>query len=216
MAVFLRVAELVSAAVLVLGLSAIIYFQRHRMPELLRTINRWIHTVMLFLAEIALASMVLIVIMTVILRFFFRTGIGWAEEVPRLMVGYFAFFACAMGVRDHTHISMDVFYNLAPKGGKIRAFMDFFVNVCILLCGAFLLYYGGDRIMRMMRLSGVLPMTGWPNWVRYAAAPIVGFTIIFDSILYLTRVLKRNDLLFSEPDVDYMSQVTHEKKGGKK
>ncbi len=186
------------------------------MAKALRDINRWIHNVILFLAEIALGAMVLIVILTVILRFFFNTGIAWAEEVPRLLVGFFAFFACAMGVRDHTHISMDIVYNLAPKGGKLRAFMDFFANVCVLACGAFLLYYGGARILLMMARSGFLPITRLPNWVRYAAAPIVGFTILFDTMLYLTRVLKPGDLLFSEPEVDYAAQVTHEeRKGGK-
>ncbi len=186
------------------------------MVKVIRDINRWMHYTILLLAEIALVAMVLIVTLSVILRFFFNTGIAWAEEVPRLMVGFFAFFALAMGVRDKSHISMDFFYNLAPKGGKLRAFMDFLANVCVLLCGAFLLYYGGSRILLMMTRSGVLPITQWPNWVRYAAAPVVGFTVIFDSILYLTKVLKPNDLLFSEPEVDYMSQVIHDKKGGGK
>lgn len=187
------------------------------MAKVLRDINRWMHNVILLLAEIALGAMVIIVIMTVILRYFFNTGIAWAEEVPRLLVGYFAFFACAMGVRDHTHITMNVFYNLAPKGGKVRACIDFFANVAILTCGLFMLYYGGARILLMMSRSGALPITRWPNWVQYAAVPVVGFTILFDSLLFLTRVLKPNDLLFSEPEVDYASQVIREKKkGGKK
>lgn len=186
-------------------------------PSALHGINKWMHRVILFIAEICLAAMVIIVIITVILRYFFNTGIAWAEEVPRLLVGYFAFFACAMGVRDHTHITMNVFYNLAPKGGKIRACIDFFANVAVLACGLFMLYYGGARILLMMSRSGALPITRWPNWVQYAAVPVVGFTILFDSILFLIRVIKPNDLLFSEPEVDYAAQVIREKKkGGKK
>ena len=186
------------------------------MAKVLRDINRWIHHVILLLAEIALGAMVIIVIMTVILRYFFNTGIAWAEEVPRLLVGYFAFFACAMGVRDHTHITMNVFYNLAPKGGKLRACIDFFANTAVAACGLFMLYYGGARILLMMSRSGALPITRWPNWVQYAAVPVVGFTILIDSILFLTGVLKPNDLLFSEPEVDYAAQVIREKKKGGK
>jgi hypothetical protein len=53
--------------------------------------------------------------------------------------------------------------------------------------------------------------------VQYAAVPVVGFTILVDSLLFLTGVIKPNDLLFSEPDVDYAAQVIREKKkGGKK
>jgi TRAP-type C4-dicarboxylate transport system permease small subunit len=186
-------------------------------PSALYGINKWMHRVILFFAEICLAAMVIIVIVTVILRYFFNTGIAWAEEVPRLLVGYFAFFACAMGVRDHTHITMNVFYNLAPKGGKVRACIDFFADFAVLICGLFMLYYGGARILLMMARSGALPITRWPNWVQYAAVPVVGFTILVDSLLFLTGVIKPNDLLFSEPDVDYAAQVIREKKkGGKK
>ena len=184
----------------------------HGLPAALRLINRYIHTFVLFLSEIALGAMVLIVILAVTLRQF-KSGLAWAEEVPRLMVGYFAFFACAMGVRDKKHITMDVFYNFASKNGWVRKAMDFFANLCVMACGAFMLLSGSERITQMMRLSGKLPITQLPNWVRYIAVPVVGFIIVFDSLLYLLRVLRPNDLLFSEPEVDYASQVIREKKG---
>ncbi len=185
------------------------------LPAVLRLINRYVHTFVLFLSEIALGAMVLIVILAVTLRQF-NSGLAWAEEVPRLMVGYFAFFACAMGVRDKKHITMDVFYNMASKGGWVRKGMDFFANLCVMACGAFMLLSGSERITQMMRLSGKMPITQLPNWVRYIAVPVVGLIIVFDSILYLLRILRPNDLLFSEPEVDYASQVIHEKKGEEK
>ncbi len=183
------------------------------MANILRIINRWVHTLMLLLAELALGVMVILVVYTVVLRYFFHTGLAWAEEIIPLLVGYFAFFATAMGVRDRMHISMDIFYGLAPKGGKIRAFMDIFSNVCVMLSGAFMLYYGGERIVRLMAFSGYLSVTGLPNWVQYAAVPVVGFIIVFDSLLFLFKVIKPGDRLFSEPDVDYASQVIRKKKG---
>lgn len=184
------------------------------MVKALRSINRWMNYTILILAEISLAAMAIIVIMTVILRYFFNTGIAWAEEVPRLLVGYFAFFACAMGVRDRDHIGMDFIYNMFPKNGKARAVIDFFADFCVLLCGAFMFYHGGLRVLKMMSLPGVLPITQLPNWVRYAAVPIAGFVIIFDSILFLTRVIKPGDRLFAEPEEDYEAQYYEKRKGG--
>ena len=166
----------------------------------------------LFLSELALGAMVLIVILAVTLRQF-NSGLAWAEEVPRLLVGYFAFFACAMGVRDKKHITMDVVYNLFPKSGWIQKSIDFFANLCVMACGAFMLVSGSERITQMMRLSGKLPILQLPNWVRYVAIPIVGFIIVFDSLLYMAKVLRPKDLLFSEPEVDYVAQVKHDKKG---
>lgn len=182
----------------------------------LHSINRWMNYVMLFFSEIALAAMALIVILTVVLRYFFHTGLAWAEEVPRLLVGYFAFFACAMGVRDRDHMSMDFFYELFPKNGWIRAVIDLFADLCVLACGFFMFYSGGQRVLKMMNLSGCLPITQWPNWVRYAAVPVAGFIIVFDCILFLTKVIKPGDTLFTEPEEEQaMPLMEGQKEAGK-
>ena len=172
------------------------------MVKVLRTVNRWAHTFFLLIGEISLAVMVVIVAMTVVLRYVFNTGIPWAEEVPRLLVTLFTFLACAMGVRDKTHMSVSVIYNRLRKNGFGRKFLDGFADVCVLLCGLFMLYYGGLRCIKMMGLSGALPMTGLRTWWQFLPIPLAGFLVTFDSILYLTGVLKPGDTLFSEPDKD--------------
>lgn len=199
----------------ILGFLVLLAVGAVAIPSALYAVNKRMHGVILFLAEVFLAGMVIIVILTVILRYFFNTGIAWAEEVPRLLVGYFAFLACAMGVRDRTHMSMDLVYEAFPRNGKVRVVIDVFADLCVLACGLFMLYYGGLRILKMMPLPGVMPITRLPNWVRYAAVPVVGFAMLFDSVLFLTRVVKPGDLLFSEPEADYESQCIHETKGDK-
>lgn len=161
---------------------------------------------MLLTADIALLSMVVIVSLTVLLRYAFNTGIGWAEEVPRLLVTLFAFLAMAMGVRDHIHIGVNLVYNMFPKEGKIRRFMIWFADFIVFLCGAFMLYYGGKRCLQMMNLPGKLPMTGLKTWVQYLPIPMAGFVIAFDSILFMTGVLSRDELCYSEPEVDYAEE----------
>ena len=90
-----------------------------------------------------------------------------------------------------------------PKGGKMRKFMDILPDIATLACGIFLLVYGGSYVARLFNLPGTLPMTGLPTWVQYISAPFCGFIMAFDSILFLTRILKPEDLLYSEPEVDY-------------
>lgn len=167
---------------------------------------------MLWVADIALVSMVVIVSLAVTLRYVFNTGIGWAEEVPRLLVTLFAFLAMAMGVRDHVHIGVDIVYNLFPKDGLMRRFMVFFADFIVLLCGLFMLYYGWTRCMQMMKLPGRLPMTNLNTWWQYLPIPLAGFVISFDSILFLTGVLRRSDLLYSEPEVDYVEEYENQQK----
>lgn len=186
------------------------------MVKILTGIDRAIHKVLLLVANISLVAMVLILSYTVLLRYVFNTGVAWAEEVPRLLVTVFVFLACAMGVRDHVHISVSVIYNLFKKNGKMQKALIIFGDLVVLACGAFMLYYGGQRVLRMMGLPGVMPMTGLPNWVQYVTVPIAGFVIVYDSLLFLFGIIKPDDLMHSEPEVDYTGQVERERKQQKK
>ena len=58
--------------------------------QLLVKIDRILHNVMLFFSQLALIAMIIIVTMTVVMRYCFNTGISWAEEVPRLLILVFA------------------------------------------------------------------------------------------------------------------------------
>lgn len=184
------------------------------MIKVLQTINKYVHTFFLLVAEISLAAMVIIVSMTVVMRYCFNTGIGWAEEVPLLLVSLFAFLACAMGVRDHTHMAVTVIYNRFAKDSKARRALDILTDVCILLCGLFMLYYGAQRCIKLSKLPGTLPMTGLRTWWQFVPIPLAGFLMSFDSILFLTGVLKPHETLFAEQDIDYSEQIIHMDKDG--
>ena len=149
--------------------------------------------------------MLITVFMNVVLRYCFNSGITWAEEVPRLLVTLFTFLACAIGCRDHMHISVGIVYNRFKEGGKVRKVLDVLSDIAVLLCGIALFYYG---IMYIVRLRpGTLPMTGWPTWLQYIPAPIAGFLITFDQILFLLHIVDPKDLLYSEAEVDYAKLV---------
>ena len=182
------------------------------MAETLRSIDRVIHKVLLVIAQVSLIAMVLILTYTVVLRYVFNTGVAWAEEVPRLLVTVFVFLACAMGVRDHLHICVNVIYNRFRKDGKMRRALEVLGDVAVLACGLFMFISGGQRVIRMMSLSGVQPMTGLPNWVQYISVPIAGFIMVYDSILFLTGILPKGDHLFSEEDTDYTDRFIQEKR----
>ena len=79
--------------------------------------NHWCHRVILTIAQLAVVIMLCTVFMNVVLRFCFNSGITWAEEIPRLLVSLFTVLACAIGVRDHMHISVTMVYSRFPNGG---------------------------------------------------------------------------------------------------
>ena len=170
--------------------------------KVLVPLNHFVHRIVLLIAQISMMAMVAIVTLTVVLRYCFNTGLSWAEEVPRLLVTLFAFIACAIGVRDHLHVAVNAIYNQLPVGGKARKVLDVLTDVVVLLCGLFMLFTGGARTMKLFGMPGTLPITGISTAWQYLPIPIAGFVITFDSILFLTGIVSRDDLLYSEKEID--------------
>ena len=170
---------------------------------MLVTLNHITHRIILLIAQISMLAMVAIVTLTVVLRYCFNTGLSWAEEVPRILVTVFAFIACAIGVRDHMHVAVNAVYNLFPVNGRGRRVMDIMTDVATLLCGLFMLFAGGDRVIKLFSLPGVMPITGISTAWQYLPIPVAGFVMAFDSLLFLLGIVDRDDLLYSEKEIDY-------------
>ena len=177
-------------------------------------LNHITHKIVLFIAQASILAMVAIVTLTVILRYCFNTGLSWAEEVPRLLVTVFAFIACAIGVRDHMHVAVGALEArfekgvYAPAGRSLYDLaLDVLTDVVVLLCGLFMLYSGGARTIKLFGLPGVLPITGISTAWQYLPIPVAGFVMSFDSILFLTGIISRDDLLYSEPEVDFTDEA---------
>ena len=178
--------------------------------QMLVKLDRIFHKIMLFLSQLALVAMIIIVTMTVIMRYCFNTGISWAEEVPRLLILVFAFAACAAGVRDHMHVSVTAVYNRFPIGGKMRKFMDTLVDVSALLCGLFMLVAGWNRTAKLCSLTGVLPITGISVGWQYLPIPVAGAVMAFDAALFLLGILDPDDLIYSEKEIDFTDEAAVE------
>ena len=173
---------------------------RDTLRKVLVPLNHFVHRIILIIAQISMLAMVAIVFLTVVLRYCFNTGLSWAEE---LLVTVFAFIACAIGVRDHMHVAVNAVYNLFPVNGRGRHVMDVLTDVATLLCGLFMLFAGGDRVIKLFSLPGVMPITGISTAWQYLPIPVAGFVMAFDSLLFLLGIVDRDDLLYSEKEIDY-------------
>jgi len=182
--------------------------------EYIIVVNHWCHRVLLTIAQLSLIVMLCTVFVNVVLRFCFNSGIKWAEEVPGLLVTLFTFIACAIGVRDHLHISVTMIYEKLKKGGKARKFMDVLTDLTTLLCGVVFFVGGIQVISRLVKHPGILPMTGWPTWIQFVPLVFGGFIVVFDSLLFLFGLIDRDDLLYSEKEVDYVELLEEQKKEG--
>ena len=65
-----------------------------------------IFNVVLYFCMALVILMVVIVFTNVLLRYGFRSGIKWGEEIPLVIVIWFTFIAMALGVKENLHISI--------------------------------------------------------------------------------------------------------------
>ena len=180
------------------------------LAKVLRGIDNVIHKIMLYVAQIALLIMVCIVTANVFVRLFIPKmgGFAWIEEVAFILISLFTFMACAMGVRDRFHIGIAILYNRFGVGSTGRRVLDVIAKLATLLVGFLLVYYGMQMCQKLGRFT--MTNTRWPRWTQYMGMPIGGAVMMYDSILQLFGVIHDADLLYSEPEVEYV--VEHEKK----
>lgn len=57
-------------------------------------------------AALSLVAMLVVVIINVIMRYFFKSAPGWGEELARQFMVIFCFICIALGVRDKIHIAL--------------------------------------------------------------------------------------------------------------
>lgn len=145
---------------------------------ILRSIS-WIEeTFLCFL----LTSMILLACVQIFLRFFFSSGIVWADPLLRYMVIWVGLFGASVATKRSKHISIDIISHLVPEKFLpwLHAFINFFsASVCIGLTYAAVIFvrdeafYGGRGIL------------GIPSWGLNLAYPIA-FGIITGRFLILS------------------------------
>lgn len=129
-----------------------------------------------------LLSMILLACVQIFLRFFYSSGIPWADPLLRYMVIWAGLFGASVATKRSKHISIDVISHLVPEKllPWLQAFINFFsASVCFGLTYAAVVFvrdeafYGGRGILDI------------PSWWLNLAYPIA-FGIIASRFLILS------------------------------
>ncbi|RMF13151.1 MAG: TRAP transporter small permease [Gammaproteobacteria bacterium] len=109
-----------------------------------------------------LVSMTLLVFVETVMRFFFNSGLLWAEEVTLTLSAWLVLFGASYGVRVNAHIGVDAFIKKFPDPAR-RFFAVVAVILALIYCGLFI--YGGWIYLAKMKLIGIemqdIPMQKW-------------------------------------------------------
>ncbi|NLZ77202.1 MAG: TRAP transporter small permease subunit [Spirochaetales bacterium] len=148
-----------------------------RFKSILDSVFKWV----LRLAMVGLLVMVVVVFTNVVLRYGFKSGIRWAEEISLVIVIWFTFIAMALGVRENLHISISIL----PKvlGKRFFFILDVLKQLLVMFIGMVVMVNGWKLSVHGMRSR--LPATQLPNMVNYAVLPIAGVFIILYAAIHL-------------------------------
>jgi len=143
---------------------------------------------------IILLSMVGFVVLQVILRNFFHSGISWADVATRHMVLWVAFLGAMLATRSRQHISIDALTRMVPRKARnsVRIALDMLsCAVSVILAKASLAFVLEERAM------GTELFIGIPTWVAQIVIPF-GFTMIaieyaIGVCLDIYRIVKEGD-----------------------
>lgn len=147
-----------------------------------------IHKIEENIIALLLVAMTLLVFSETILRFFFGTGVIWAEELTLHLSAWLVLFGAAYGLRVGAHIGVDfVVKQFSDKGQRIITLM--MLSAALLYCALFI--YGAWVYLDKMLLIGIemedLPI---PKWAAHSIL-MLGFVFLAIRFIEIAiRVIK--------------------------
>lgn len=152
---------------------------------------RFLFKLLEWFAIICMVILTIIVFIDVILRYIFKQGFPWTQEVATLMLVWFSFIGMAIGVLEKIHISIEMFTSKLPD--KAIAALESFNHILIAIFGGAMVYFGAI-IMDMTKLS-TMPATKLPSSVLYIILPLSGVLVLLNAVLVAVR---QNAKIFPE------------------
>ena len=136
---------------------------------------------------ITLAAMILLGSTQIILRNFFDSGFGWADEALRLMVLWVAMFGAVAASREQRHISIDILSRILPDSAKawVAIFVDGFTAVIALILAWYSWIFVAESYEFQDRLLNDLPA-----WLFQSVLPVAFFLIAYHYVIALLRQLR--------------------------
>ncbi|EGO62692.1 TRAP transporter small permease [Acetonema longum] len=184
------------------------------MDAIMNACYRMLHA----LIAVCLCLMTTFVFSNVVMRYFFNSGITWAEEASRYLFVWLIFLGAIVAFRENAHLGVDTLVNkLSVKGRKILFVAN---NILILL--TMLLVVHGTWNLTTLTMDQNSPSMRIPLAFVYVAGFISSVSIVIIALgnLYklLTNKMASDELLMitdSEDRQKIESVVGEEKsKGG--
>ena len=140
------------------------------MIRMLANITRIAADLLIKTAAFGLVLMTVIVGWQVFGRYILNSTPSWSEQAALTLMIWYVALAAAAGVRQGFHIRIVALEEAVSPA--VRKWMQVVSNTLVGLCGAAMLIWGGELVLRTW--SHVVPSLGIPRGLTYLALPISG------------------------------------------
>lgn len=115
----------------------------------------------LYVGALFFVVMVLLIIANVILRYVFKMGISWAEELTLILFAWSTYLGIVAAVRYDQHVKMDIIFKMFPE--KVKRTVDLLTETAVVALGGYITYLSiilcqnaGSKRTLVMRLPANL------------------------------------------------------------
>ena len=148
-----------------------------------------ISRICILLAGTALVIMTVIFAWLVFGRYVLNDTPTWVEQVSFLLVMVITFLGAAVGVHQHTHLSVVVFRNIVPS--RVRTIFVFVTDVLMAAFGCVLFWYGSE--LTLFKWKTLIPLLQWPEGLRSLPLTVSGVLLFLFSTGHLIRLFLGRD-----------------------
>jgi TRAP-type C4-dicarboxylate transport system permease small subunit len=143
----------------------------------------------LLIAGVALVVMTAIFAWLVFGRYVLNDTPTWVEQVSLLLVMVIAFLGAAVGVHQHTHLSVVIFRNIAPSW--MRTGFVIVTDVLMTIFGGLMFWHGIE--LTQFKWNTLIPLIQWSEGLRSLPLTICGALLFLFSSGHLIRLLLGRD-----------------------
>ena len=144
---------------------------------------------------VCLASMVVLVLSNVVLRYVFNSGISVSEELSRWLMVWLTFLGAIVALREHSHLGVDTLVRALPPMGKRICFV---LSYSLMLFADWLLLSGSWKQM-IITAGDRAPATNLSVGFFYGAGIVFGVSagviLLYDLVRVLTGAASEDDLV---------------------
>lgn len=129
----------------------------------------------------SLALLSIIVSFQVFSRYVFSISLPWSTDVNRFLFIYLVFLGATIGVRNQSHLNIDVLVKKFPK--KVQKILNIVINLIILVFLIILVIAG--LIFALSSTTQVTPYLRIPITYYYLAIPLSASAMIYYLFFHL-------------------------------